>query len=93
MSVGKTEKYVIAAYGVRPKKWDTNRVYLTDKLMMVLLQPLGTPCSCLKNNCITKLLSPAITFSVYTWFLGTVFWNSFQSSLHHYKSIWKFQTH
>ena len=68
MSVGKTEKYVIAAYGVRPQKWDTNRVYLTDKLMMVLLQPLGTPCSCYKNNCITKLLSPAITFSVYTWF-------------------------
>ena len=44
---------------------------LSDKYLLVVLKLLGNPCSCYNNNCITKLWAPAITFSIYTWFLDT----------------------
>ena len=54
-----------------------------------MLQLLGTSYSCYNNKCITKLWSPALTFSIYTYFswhfFHTVLFNSFQCSFHSYK--------
>ena len=43
-----------------------------DKYLVVALQLLGNSWSCYKNNCITKWWSPALNFSIYTWFLDTI---------------------
>ena len=37
-----------------------------NKYLVVVLQLLGTSCSCYNNNYITKLWDPALTFSIYT---------------------------
>ena len=50
-----------------------------NKQLVLVLQLLGTSCSCSTNNCLTKLSAPAITFSIYTWL------SCFQCCFHHYK--------
>ena len=55
----------------------------SGKYMVVVLQFLGTSCSRYNNNCITNLRAPDITLSIYTCFIETVLYNSFQCSLHH----------
>ena len=72
--------------------------------MVVVLQLLGTSCSCYNNNFRTKCVSPALTFYIYTWLFWhcfhTVLYNrismlfsSFLTQVHCYKLIWIFQTH
>ena len=39
-----------------------------DKYLVVIWQLLGTLFSCYNNNCISKLWSPDLTYSIYTWF-------------------------
>ena len=54
-----------------------------------MLQLIGTSCLCYNNTCITKLLSPDLTFSIYTWFswhcFHTFLYNSFQRSFKYSK--------
>ena len=44
-----------------------------DKYLVVVLQLLGTSCSCYKNICITKLWAPGFTFSIYNGIIDTVY--------------------
>ena len=45
----------------------------TDKYLVVVLQLLGTSCSCYKNNFITKFWDPDITSLLIHGFLDTIF--------------------
>ena len=53
---------------------------------MVVLQLLGTSCSCCNNHFITKLCASAITFYIYKWFSWLCFKEQFQRLLRHYKT-------
>ena len=52
--------------------FDTEEIYAcypnttNDQYMVVMLQLIGTSCSCYKNNCKTKLWAPDLNFSIYT---------------------------